>query len=139
MGGRRVPAVVADDLHADARLAQDGVVEGGDARAVGARHEDVDRAVIRRRRANALEIARQAGDEIADLGLQGLAEKGAPLRPPGVFDRRPKLLGEKRDDPVLEALAALVRERQVVGIGAYPQRARLRRAGEHHHCKYKRC
>jgi len=40
------------------------------------------------------------------------------LRPPGVLDVHAEIAGDELSEPVFETLAAYIRERQIVGIGA---------------------
>ena len=72
---------------------------------------------------------RHARDQVAEAGLQRIADEATPLRPPGVGDGRTELAGEQRHDPVLEAFAPLVGEGEVVGIGADPQLPRRGSSG----------
>src|ERR1700759_1390485 len=65
--------------------------------------------------------------QIAFLGFEGIANKAAALCPPGIFDGGVLIMGNQFHDLVLEPLALVVREWQVVRIGTDPQFARLHR------------
>jgi hypothetical protein len=127
MGGRRVGEVVADHLHADPQLPQRRVVEIERRRCpLPRKHRDVARAVVGAGGQGQLVRGRDARHHVAPPGVQGVADEAAALRPPCVLHRRAELGRDQPHDPVLEALLAAVRERQVVGIGADPQHPRLR-------------
>jgi hypothetical protein len=51
------------------------------------------------------------------------------LRPPRVTDMRAKLIGYQRDELVFQPLPSLVGERQVVGVRADAELARLNAGG----------
>src|SRR5690606_24361789 len=54
--------------------------------------------------------------------VQRVADEAAPLRPPRVLDVRAELRRDQLRERVLEALLRLVRERQVVRVGADAER-----------------
>src|SRR5271165_2414786 len=85
---------------------------------VGAHDEHVSRAIVRPRSLQHLDTACNAWPHVAEITLQRVARKAAPLRPPCVADRLSELLCDHLGDFVLETLACAIRERQIVGIGA---------------------
>jgi hypothetical protein len=129
--GGRGRHVVADQLHADAPFADRRTAEIGH-RIRASRHKHIGRAVIRPGRGDALEIGRHADQQVAHAGADRAPHETAALRPPVVFQRGVQVLRDQFGDLVFEAGAFLVRVRQVVGIGADPQLARLRRPAPPH-------
>src|SRR4051812_33060930 len=87
------------------------------------RDEDVCRPIVRLGREQRIEAGRNADDDVAEPLADGAADEAAPLRPPSVLESRTELAGGQFGYFVLEALAALVRERQVIGVGAHPELA----------------
>jgi hypothetical protein len=74
------------------------------------------------RRLDHFEPGGYAHDHVAIACLQRLADETTPFRPLGIGDRLLQLLAEEFGQLVLEAGTAIVRERQIVGIGADSQR-----------------
>ena len=131
MRGRRIGEVVADQRHADGEALQRRIIQRVKVEPVGgAGDEDVAGAVIGLRGEGLLEARRHANHEVAALLLQRVADEAATLRPPGVFDMRAEMTGQRLGDAVLEAGAGGVGIGQVVGVRADPQRrGLLRRSG----------
>src|SRR5205814_3560324 len=77
-----------------------------------------------------------AHDDIARTSLERVANESAPLRPPRVLHFRMEIPRDEVGQSILESLLALVRERKIVGIGAYAKqlRRRLRRWGGARNC-----
>lgn len=121
--GRHVGIVVADGVDADAEAAQARIVERREIRevSIGARHEHVARPVVGARDVREVEADRLAHDDVAGAGVQRVADEAAPLGQPRGAHGDAEVGGDERRQRVLEALAALVAVRQVVGIGAHAQ------------------
>src|SRR6478672_6786932 len=120
-------------MDADARRAKRGVVKRRDAQAVVvSRDKNVRRAVVRSRRAYHAVSRRHADDEITAPRGQRVAYEPAALCPPSVLETLAKVAREERGDSVFEPLAATIRERKVVRIGADAKRGRQggRRRGQ---------
>ena len=134
MRGRRVHRVGAHHLHTDDELAKLRIVERGDVQpAIGACHEDIARAVVRPGAGHHLGAARDARPDVADVRLQRVPDIAAPLRPPRIVDGRAEILRNQPYDLVLETAAGLVREREIVGIGADAKRGGISGSGADHH------
>src|SRR5690606_34062912 len=117
--GRRIRTVIAGQMHANRERLEPRIEDRRHRRLEPGRlHEDVRRAVIRTRRRDELVLRRHADHEIALAGVQCIANKTSPLRPPRVDHADTELARDQLRDPVLEALLGFVRERQVVRIGA---------------------
>ena len=101
--------------------------------AIGACHEDIARAVVRPGAGHHLGAARDARPDVADVRLQRVPDIAAPLRPPRIVDGRAEILRNQLYDLVLETAAGLVREREIVGIGADAKRGGISGSGADHH------
>ena len=133
MCGGHVEAIVTDQVHADPEAAQGRIVQRRDLGCVRPGHEHIAGSVVGFGRRQHRRPDCRAGDQIAVISLQGVADEAAPLRPPYVGDVRVKLLGNQRGDLVLKAFEVLVREGQIIRIGAYAQLACVRCAGRERH------
>ena len=133
MCGRRVHRVGAHHLHTDDELAKLRIVKRGDVQfAIGACDEDIARAVVRPGAGHHLGAARDPGPDVANVLLQRVPDIAAPLRPPGIIDGRAEIPCNQRYDLVLEAAACLIREREIVGIGADAKRGGIGGGGADH-------
>jgi hypothetical protein len=56
---------------------------------------------------------------------QRVAHEAAALRPPRIAESGAEILRDQRDDRILESFALVVREGQIVGVGADTQLARV--------------
>ena len=139
MSWRRVRAVVADEMHANAQAAQSLVIERTDVqRAIFARHESVSGAVIRFGRKCALEPGRDAKDQVSVVFLQRLAKKAASLRAPGVFDLRVQLARKQVGDFIFKTFELVVRKRKVVWVSRDADDVIRFRRGESKHRREQR-
>jgi hypothetical protein len=117
-----VRVIVSDQLNSDPQASKRGIIQGSNAQAtVLAIHEHVAGAVIRPGGEDAVGSGRRSHDEIALAGRERVTNEPPPLRPPGVANGGAELGSNELCEPVLEAFAALIGERQVVGIGADPE------------------
>ena len=85
-------------------------------------HHDVGRVVVGVAVLDQLVGRDRAHDQVAELGAKRVAHEAHALRVPGVLDLHAQPLRHQLGDLVLEALTGLVREREIVRIGADPQR-----------------
>src|SRR5690242_12715344 len=105
MRWRRVRAIVADDLDADAQLPQRCVVERLDVKtAYLARQEDIGGAVIRLCGLRHVDVARQPDHHVTQSSVQRIAQEAAPLRPPRVLNGGPEVAREEIGDAAFEPL-----------------------------------
>ena len=80
--GRGVLRVVADHLHTDPKLPQPWVIERRDIQMpVGARDEHVGRAVVRPRRRQRLDAARDAQPKVAEIALSACCAQNRAVAP----------------------------------------------------------
>ena len=132
MRRRRVGEIVTDHLHADRQRPQARVIESAQLHAIRrTRDEYIRRAIVRSRRRQHFQIACYSRDEIAQTGLERLANIAATLCPPYISDLRMQLARDQARELVLEALLATVRKRQIVRIRANLELARLRPQRRH--------
>src|SRR3954451_19039839 len=93
----------------------------------GATYEYIAGAIIRRCGPQRRQPGDRPGNQVAQLSVEGIADEAAALRPPCVTQFCVEIAGDQLDNLVFETVAALVREREVVRVGADPQLARVRR------------
>src|SRR3984885_3697295 len=133
MCGRRVHRVGAHHLHTDNEIAKLWIVKRGDVQsAIGARHEYIARAGVGPGAGHHFDTARDAGPDVADVRLQRVPHIAAPLRPPRIVDGRAEILCNQPHDLVLETMTGLVREREIVGLGADTKRGGMRGSSPDH-------
>ena len=120
--GRRV------DMHADAKLPELGRVQRAEVVApVVAVGHHVGRAVVGLRPEDEVQSFGNSEDHVARPCVDGVPDKTALVRPPGVDGGGAELVGDDRGYPVLEPLEPVVRVGQVVGVTADAEGRRLRR------------
>ena len=95
MRGRRVHAVVADQLDADRARSQTWIVERGDRRFAGLGHEHVCRSIVRTGRERHRRARWDRRDKIAFAGVQSLAHEPAPLGAPDELQRPMEMVGDQ--------------------------------------------
>src|SRR5450755_4367492 len=101
--------------------------------AIGARDENIARAVVRPGAGHHLGAADDARPDVADVRLQRVTDIAAPLRPPRIVHGRAEIPCNQFHDLVLETPAFSVREREIVGIGADAKHGGVRGGGADHH------
>ena len=121
--GRNTVVLLAEDMDADLQRAQARVVEAGDVQvAIAAGDEHVGGTVVGRGGLRLSKADRHAHHDVADACVERALEETSPLRQPEVVEGPVQVAARSdRGDLVLEALLLLVRERQVVRVGADPQ------------------
>src|SRR5882757_2052511 len=67
------------------------------------------------------------GNHVAQMSAERVADEAATLRPLSVVQMCVEVARDQLDNLVFEPVTALVREREVVRVGADPQLARVRR------------
>src|SRR5690348_1077283 len=123
MDGGCVRIIVTDEMHANAQPAKGRIVERREVEStVAAGHEHIRRTVVRVCGTHGSVPGRHAEDDVTRSRVQRVAYEAATLRPPRVLDACAQITRQQRRNLVLEAFATLVRERQVVRVGAYTQR-----------------
>jgi hypothetical protein len=122
MRRRRVHAVVANELDADLAHSQTWIVEGGDRRFAWLGHEHVGRSIVGARGERHPRARWDSGHKIAFAGVQSLAHETAPLGAPHELQRPVKIVGDQRNDLVLETVSGGIGVREIVRIGADSQR-----------------
>ena len=120
MRGRRVHAVVADELDADLARPEAWIVERGDRRFAGLGHEHVCRSIVGTGRERHRRARRNSGHKIAFAGVQSLAHESAPLRAPHELQGPLEIVGDQLDDLVLEPFPGGIGIGEIVRIGADP-------------------
>src|SRR4051812_23624668 len=93
----------------------------------GATYEYIARAIIRGCGPQHGQPGDCPGDQVAQMSADGIADEAATLRPPCVVQLCVEVGRDHLDDLVFEPITALVREREVVRVGADPKLARVRR------------
>ena len=87
-----------------------------------ASHEDIGRFVVRRRGEHRIAAGRIPDNEVAEPGIERVADEATPLCPPGVLDCAVQITRKPLRKHVLEPLPPIVRERQIVRIAADAKR-----------------
>src|SRR3984885_11656235 len=132
--GGRVHRVLTHHLYTDDELAKLGIVKRGDVQpAIGAGDEDIAGTVVRPSTGHHLGAARDPRPDVAGVRLQRVPDIAAPLRPPRIVHGRAEIARNQPYDLVLETPASLVREREIVGIGADAKRGAIRGGDPDHH------
>src|SRR5690606_1306409 len=100
-------------------------------------YEYVSRAIVRARRFNQFVVGWHPHYEVAGTGIQGIANKPTPLRPPCISDLCVHLFSDDLRERVFEAFSRLVREGEVIRIGTHAElRLRGRNRRHKHQQKY---
>ena len=122
----RIRVVIADNVNTDPQVLETWIVQRAQVVVtIGARDEHVGRVIVRNRRFDAVVSRGHAHDQVASPRVHGAPQERAPFRVPHELHGCAEIVREALGDRVFETLASLVGERQVVRVGADPER-RLR-------------
>src|SRR5690606_1760472 len=105
---RRVAAVISRQVYSYLEVSQARVLDGPhrlpDVRRV---YEYVSRAIVRARRFNQFVVGWHPHYEVAGTGIQGIANKATPLRPPCISDLCVHLFSDDLRERVFKAFSRL--------------------------------
>jgi hypothetical protein len=119
---RGVGVIVTHQLNPDAKVPEGGVIERLDVEVtVLPVDEHVGGAVVWHRSENPVCTVRDAHHNVACMRTERAADEAATLGMPGVPHGGAQLSRDESGEPILETFLPLIRERQVVGIGADPE------------------